>query len=329
MARITGEFPVGLDVGSAKISVAVGRIARGGAVELLDLVQCPSLGVRKGAVSNPDEAARAIGQAVNKASASAGVEISSASVGFTGTRVKVLAVNGSVAKSGWSLVLPSDQVDNLMDAIGESGLTKTDILLNCQAVIRLAYRDLVALPSAVILDIGADTTSVALLQNGVLTDLSVWPLGSGHITSDLAIGLHTDLQQAEELKCSYRTMMGKVTGTQAMVSSIIEARRDEIIDLIRDTLVNMGCTTITPGGILLVGGGARLSGLPEILSDKLGMSVRVPDQATYAPFSVWYGNPEYAAVLGLLLCDADRYRTGPAVPQLSLLNRIRSWIQKT
>lgn len=329
LARMTGEFPVGLDVGSAKISVAVGRMAHGGAVELLGLVQYPSLGVRKGAVFNPDEAARAISQAVYKAATSVGVEIASACVGFTGTGVRILAVGGAVAKSGWTMILPSVQMDNLMDAIAKSGLTKTGIMLNCQAIIRLAYRELVTLSCAVVLDIGADTTSVALLRNGVLMDLVVCPVGSGNITSDLAIGLHIDMQQAEEIKCSYRPMVNKKdTGMQATESSIIEARRDEIIDLVRDTLEGMGCLTSVSGGILLVGGGARLPGLPETLSGRLGISVRIPDQATYAPFSVWYGNPEYAAVLGLLLCDTDRYLTGPAVPQLSLSDRIRGWIRK-
>lgn len=330
LARMTGEFPVGLDVGSAKISVAVGRIAHGGAVELLSLVQCPSLGVRKGVVFNPDEAAKAISQAVCKAAASAGVEISSACMGFTGTGAIILAVGGLVAKSGWTMVLPSAQVDNLMEATAKSGLNKTGIMLNCQAIIRLAYRESVTMSDAVVLDIGADTTSVVLLRNGVLTDLVVCTVGSGHITSDLAIGLHIALQQAEAIKCSYRPMVGKGTSTKTTTESrIIEARRDEIIDLVRDTLEGMGCIAPVPGGILLVGGGARLPGLPETLSSRLGMSVRIPDQATYAPFSVWYGNPEYAAVLGLLLCDADRYRTGPAVPKLSLLDRIRGWIRKT
>lgn len=333
MTGIEGEFSVGLDVGSANISVAVGKVNYGNRLELLTLIQYPSLGVRKGMVINVDETSRAINQAIFKAGTSAGVDISSACVGFTCSGARILAIGGPVSTSGWTMVLPSNQVDNLSTAIEKAGVAVTGIMLNCQAVARLALREAEVSLGAVIIDIGADTTSIALVKNMVVADLAVLPVGSGHVTSDLAIGLHTDLQQAEELKCSYLSVPeGDDSDTdpqlRAMVNSIVNARVDEIIEMVIDALGGMGCLTQVPGGILLVGGGSRLPGLGKTLSGKLGILVRVPDKAMFAPFSDLSGHPEHAAVLGLLLSDADRRQDDFNVRPAGLIDRIKGLIRK-
>jgi len=333
LAGVEGEFSVGLDVGSANISVAVGRTGYGKTIELLTLVQYPSLGVRKGMVVNIDEASRAISQAVFKAGIRSGVDISAAFAGFTCTGARILAVDGPVATSGWTMILPSNQVDNLSAAIEKAGLAVNGIMLNCQAVARLALREAEVSLGTVVLDLGAETTSIALVRNRAVEDLVVLPVGSGHITSDLAIGLHTDLQRAEELKRSYLSRPGgddwdRDPSLQSLVNNIVGARVDEIMELIRDALEGMGCLARAPGGILFVGGGSRLPGLGKILSGKLDISVRIPDGENFAPFSDMSGHPEHAAVLGLLLSDADRRRGELNVRSVGLIDRIKGLIRK-
>src|SRR6202022_4877073 len=54
-----------------------------------------------------------------------------------------------------------------------------------------------------VVDIGAGTTAVVVYNEGAARHLAVLPVGGNHVTSDIATGLRTTLEEAESLKLNY------------------------------------------------------------------------------------------------------------------------------
>jgi cell division protein FtsA len=54
-----------------------------------------------------------------------------------------------------------------------------------------------------VVDIGGGTTSITIYEEGELTHIAVLPIGAGHITNDIAIGLRTSIDVAEKIKLEY------------------------------------------------------------------------------------------------------------------------------
>ena len=54
-------------------------------------------------------------------------------------------------------------------------------------------------------NIGASTVSVVVFEDGLPISLEVFPIGSSHITNDIALGLQIPLDEAEKIKINYGT----------------------------------------------------------------------------------------------------------------------------
>ncbi len=136
-----------------------------------------------------------------------------------------------------------------------------------------------------LVDFGAETTAVSIYKHGYLQYLVTLPMGSRNITRDI-MKLNYLEERAEELKCT----VGNATGASAVadgslsmastdysdVNNYVSHRAGEIIANIRKQLEYSGFTSSDlPGGIIIVGGGARLNGFNECLSKRLAMHLRV------------------------------------------------------
>ena len=60
-----------------------------------------------------------------------------------------------------------------------------------------------------------------------------------------------------------------------MLNEIIEPRAQELLTLVRDDLKRAGLDTQIPAGLVLAGGGARLTGLAELAEHMFSLPVRV------------------------------------------------------
>ncbi len=175
---------------------------------------------------------------------------------------------------------------------------------------------------AAVVDLGAATTSVVVFEEGDLQHASVIPMGSVNITNDLAIGLRTDLDIAEEIKLHHASAMpaGKEKAKQTVthkhgneslefsskdIEMIVGARLDEIFELIDKELASIDRAGKLPGGVILTGGGANLKQLAEYAKDKLRLPVRVAHPAGFGGMSDAVAAPEFATALGLMLADLE------------------------
>jgi cell division protein FtsA len=95
---------------------------------------------------------------------------------------------------------------NLTTAVLNSGLHINDLVISpvsgSRSVLTPREKEL----GAAFLDIGAGTTGISVFDEGELVHLAVLPIGSGHITNDIAIGLKTDIDVAEKVKLEFGTL---------------------------------------------------------------------------------------------------------------------------
>ena len=87
-------FMVGLDIGTTKISVMVGKKNEFGKLEILGSGRAISCGVNRGIVSNIDKTVDSIKSAVAEAEAQSGVNIRVVNVGIAGQHIKSLQHRG-------------------------------------------------------------------------------------------------------------------------------------------------------------------------------------------------------------------------------------------
>jgi cell division protein FtsA len=108
---------VGLDIGTTKIAVIVGRKNEHGKVEILGYGKVPSIGVKRGVVSNIENTVQSIKEAVEEASQKSGVEINVVSVGIAGQHIKSLQHRGSMIRSNFEEEISQQDIDNLCSSM--------------------------------------------------------------------------------------------------------------------------------------------------------------------------------------------------------------------
>ena len=164
-------------------------------------------------------------------------------------------------------------VQNLSKCVAAAGVKidelVVDALASAEAVLSETEKEL----GVAVADIGAGTIDLALFQDGSPFHTRVLPVGGDNVTNDVAIGLKTSLQVAEELKISHGTCdlrvdrrgrgdqrLGPRRGRRAGRSAgsrsaqIIEARMRETFELLRNEIRAAGVGML-PAGIILTGGG--------------------------------------------------------------------------
>lgn len=225
----------------------------------------------------------------------------------------------------------SPYLKNLTTAVLNSGLQINDLVISAissaQAVLTPREKEL----GVALLDIGAGTTDLAVFEEGDLIHLAVLPIGSGHITNDIAIGLKTDIDIAEKIKLEFGTLgfQGndkkekiKLTEGETLVfshkqlSKIIEARVSEIFKEVNKELKKISRQRLLPAGIVLTGGGAKLPKIKEFAKKEFHLSSRIgrPQGFSLAqdynlsntfPDFEGVSDPVFSCVCGLVLRGFD------------------------
>ncbi len=157
----------------------------------------------------------------------------------------------------------------------------------------------------VLVDYGADTTTVSVYKNGMLRYLRVIPLGSALITRDLAAILKIEPEQAEQIKCTYGlcNLIGSQDASETImindskvllkdIGDIIEARNEEIIRNVCAQIKASGYGEVLYAGIVLTGGGSQLRQLDQVFV-KLMPSMRRPRVVTEPACGVTWIEPSW------------------------------------
>jgi cell division protein FtsA len=167
-----------------------------------------------------------------------------------------------------------------------------------------------------VLDIGAATTNIVVIEDGEVEHIAVVPMGGTHITNDLAIGLKTELDIAELIKLKHANLNKTITGETSfvvnkeefrfdrdMMRMIVEARVEEILEFADKELKRIHRSRKLPGGIVLTGGSAQLPGLVEFTKEVMELPARVGNYKHIKRVVDNVNEPEFAPAVGLMLLD--------------------------
>ena len=236
-------------------------------------------------------------------------------------------------------------IQNLTKCVAAAGVKIDELvassLASAEAVVNETEKDL----GVAVADIGAGTIDIAMFSEGSPFFTGVIPVGGTNVTNDLAIGLKTSLNVAEELKIRHGTcdlasvsageeisvsVLGEDAGrtvSRMEVAEIIEARMRETFELMASEL-RQGGAGMLPAGIILTGGAAQLAGVAELGREVLQMPVRVAGPSSVGGLVETLLNPAYATAIGLLQWGAQSLGSGEALryesaPAMGGLGRIR------
>lgn len=181
----------------------------------------------------------------------------------------------------------SSQIKNLTKAVYRTSLEINDLVLSILATAEAVATDKQKDLGVAVVNLGGATTSVVVFEEGDILDTAVLPIGSEHISADLAIGLRTSIDAADRLKLEYGSAVSKDIGKKEEIdlfdlgaaehemvslkfaSEIIEARVEEIMDKVESIFKKIGRSGVLPAGVIFTGGGAKLNGLIEVAKRKL------------------------------------------------------------
>lgn len=216
-------------------------------------------------------------------------------------------------------------VDTLMHAVDLAGGEIAGLVFSPLAAARAALsrrqRDL----GAAIIDIGFGTTGVAVFEENKLLTTAKFPVGAGNISNDLAVGLKIDVDAAEAVKLHYGYAFAREVGqkeqvelkkfapdaratvSRRFIAEIVESRLEEIFDLVNNELKLVQKFGALPGGVVLVGGGAKLPGLTDLakqemkLATQVGCAISTDWDADGGAFKEFLEDPEFVGAFGLVL----------------------------
>ena len=259
--------------------------------------------------------------------------------GMHGIRLeaKVHIITGSVAS-----------VQNIIHCCKLAGIKASDIVLE-----QLASADAVLSQDEIklgvaVLDIGGGTSDLAVYQNGSIRYTKVFPVAGNHFTNDLAIGLKTTINGAEELKqkqgLAYKKLlldneqleapaiqggaMQKID--KALMVTILQSRAYELLSLVYKEIIDNHLQNTITTGLVITGGGALLKGAKELAADIFGVPVRIGMPKTNSVLPESLENPIYATGYGLLVhkmkkpsCGIQQIE-GPIA--IKIFFRMKSWM---
>ena len=185
----------------------------------------------------------------------------------------------------------------------------------------------------VVIDIGSATTGIAVYFEGEIFYLNVLPIGSAHITNDIAIALRTSVDTAEKIKLEYgfanaaeidkkeKIPLGQLEPknpeaeteiSRKEVAKVIEARVREILDLVQKELKKIGYSEQLPAGAILTGGGSKLPGIVDLAKDELGLPAQVGFPLELKGITDKLDDPACATVIGLLIYAGNNLKGNKA-----------------
>lgn len=265
-------------------------------------------------------------------------------LGMTGVRLEVDAhiIEGS-----------APFIKNLTKCVYQAGVSVEDLVYSplaaAKAVLSKRQREL----GVVLVDLGGGTTNIAVFEENRLLQTATLPIGSMHITNDIAIGLRSSIDVAERIKIDLGTALpDEVKKTQIInlrhideqeeeteiprrhVAEIIEARLSEIFSLVNKQLKFVERSGLLPAGVVLTGGGAKMHGVVELAKKELRLPAQLGFPQTLPGIVDDINDPAWATVVGLIYHTLDNKQIKSHSSLSSGLssvgptaNKIRGWLK--
>ena len=165
-------------------------------------------------------------------------------------------------------------LNDMLQAVEDAGVSVTDVMASPLAASLGVLSKSQKIAGCILANIGSETLSLAVFENGTPISIEVFPIGSNDITNDIALGLQLSLEDAEHLK------KGNADQTEAIFSQkkleeIVDARLSDIFEIIEAHLKKIKKSGLLPAGILITGGGSGISDITDIAKSYLKLPTKV------------------------------------------------------
>ena len=287
------RIATGIDVGTHQVKMVVveERSDKKGALQLriLGTGLAESKGLRHGYVVNKEEVSASILKAKQEAESAAR---EAAAPGFLNRRVlhsipleyridgarvlgDPLGMKGVRLEVDYLFVTCLAQhEDALSQAIEDADIEVIDQMASPLAGSYVLLEGDQKMKGCVLANIGAETVSIVVYDEGIPVSVKVFPMGSSHITDDIALGLRVSLEEAERVK------IGRLSGAmypRKKVDGLIENRLAAMFALIDKHLKSLGRRGPLPAGIIISGGGAGVANISDIARGSLKLPSRLAE----------------------------------------------------
>ncbi|TDQ14645.1 cell division protein FtsA [Algoriphagus boseongensis] len=212
-------------------------------------------------------------------------------------------------------------IHNINKCVKRANLTSSQLILEPLASSLSVLSDEEKEAGVCLVDIGGGTTDIAIFYENIIRHTAVIPLGGNIITSDIKEGCMLMQNQAELLKTRFGKAISKEANTNEIVSipglrgrppkeisvhnlaCIIEARMEEIIEIVQNEIMQSGYYKKLAGGIVLTGGGSQLQCIAQLFEYMTGLDTRIgyPNEHLGKSVIEEIKSPMYATSVGLVL----------------------------
>ncbi|MEK6759853.1 MAG: cell division protein FtsA [Deltaproteobacteria bacterium] len=241
---------------------------------------------------------------------------------------------------------------NIVKCANKAGLDVADIVLqqiaSSEAVLNPDEKEI----GVVLVDIGGGTTDIAVYHAGSIKYTTVISLGGNQVTNDISVGLRTPMGEAEKLKkehgCAMTAMVSKddtfevqnvgmsksKTVSRDMLCEIIEARVEEIFDLVKREIQKSGYESLVNSGVVITGGTAAMEGITELAEQVFNLPVRRGLPINISGLVDVVRSPMYSTGVGLVqyggkhLSASEFQRGGDNTMFSKLTSRMKGWMKE-
>lgn len=202
------------------------------------------------------------------------------------------------------------------------------------------------------LEFGGGTSTLAIFEEADLIHNAVLPIGSRHITNDVAIALRTSMDVAERVKLEHGTTsqgedlrkkenidLSQLLGEENFVLPkkqlirVVDARAQELLDMVSQELKKVVKNGMLPAGVVLSGGGSNLPGLASLVKETLRLPVRIGQPLNIGGASESVADPSFVVSVGLVLWGLGEESAGSRARASSLksgdglFGKVADWLK--
>lgn len=237
---------------------------------------------------------------------------------------------------------------NIHKCVERAGLQVKNIILEPIASADAVLTEEEKEAGVVLVDIGGGTTDVAIFHEGIIRHTAVIPFGGNVITEDIKEGCSIMKRKAEMVKQQFGSAVASESQENVVVSipglkgrpareitmrnlaSIIQARMEEIIELVHFEIKSSGYEKKLIGGIVVTGGGAQLDHIAQLFEYVTGMDTRIgyPTEHLANTNNESIKSPMYSTGIGLVMKGFEDYEKS-SIPEAASAGEVKTHSEKT
>lgn len=250
------------------------------------------------------------------------------------------------------VTVPSSAIANVSKVVESAGVSVDDVVLQPLASAESVLTAEERRQGVIIADIGGGCTDLCVFVEGSVQHTATLPIGGNHITRDLVVGLRCPYHSAEVTKEVYGHAIPSMVDVDELIDieafgaerqrsyprrlacEIIQARAEEIIEMIVKEARGSADLDLISAGIVLAGGTARLRGLDTLAEQVTGLPARVGTPGDIFGLVDELYDPAYATGVGLLQWAMGeqelvplRYRSPSSGPFDGVFKRLSNWFK--